>query len=36
MPELYEFITSIHDIGKEEYRLFTKDFKTKAFKKVNI
>lgn len=33
MSELYEFIKSIHDIGEEEYRLFTKDFKTKEFKK---
>lgn len=33
MPELYKFIKSIHDIGEQEYRLFTKEFKTKEFKK---
>lgn len=33
MAELYEFIKSIYDIGEQEYRLFTKHFKTKEFKK---
>lgn len=33
MLDRYEFIKSIHDIGEEEYRLFTKEFKTKEFKK---
>lgn len=33
MSELYEFIKSIHDIGNEEYQLFTKDFIPKEFKK---
>jgi CRP-like cAMP-binding protein len=33
MLERYEFIKSIHDIGEQEYQLFTKEFKTKEFKK---
>lgn len=33
MDEQYEFIKSIHSITEENYRLFTKDFKTKQFKK---
>src|SRR5690606_11276111 len=33
MNERHEFIKSIHSIDEENYRLFTKDFKTKQFKK---
>src|SRR5690554_7215826 len=33
MNERHEFIKSIHSIDEESYRLFTKDFKTKQFKK---
>lgn len=33
MPELYEYIQSIHNITEEDYQLFTEGFKTKQFKK---
>jgi CRP-like cAMP-binding protein len=33
MLEQYEFIKSIHNLSDEDYELFTKDFKTKTFKK---
>lgn len=33
MPDLYGYIKSLHNISEEDYRLLTKDFKTKKFKK---
>lgn len=33
MTELYGFIKSIHDLSEEDYLLFTRDFKTRHFKK---